>query len=184
MIRIGRANAIALLWAFAEATFFFIVPDVFLSGIALRSIRGGLIACLFALLGSLLGGALMWLWAQNNPDAARLLFESLPAVSSAMILSVQNQIAESGLTALFLGPLGGIPYKIYAVEAADMGYGLALFLAISVPARLSRFVLVTIIAGALSWVLRQKFSRRTVQVFHACSWVAFYTWFFWVMAES
>ena len=184
MMRIRQANAITSLWAFAEATVFIIVPDVLLSWLALRSFKRGLIACLFALLGSLIGGATMWLWAKNNPDSARAIVESLPAISRAMIVSVQQQIAESGLTALFLGPLGGIPYKIYAVEAADLSYGLAIFLGISIPARLSRFALVTIVAGAASLALRRRFSLRTVQMIHVSCWVAFYTWFFWAIANS
>ena len=57
IMRIGRANAIASLWGFAEATVFFIVPDVLLSWLALRSPKSGLIACLFALLGALIGGS-------------------------------------------------------------------------------------------------------------------------------
>ena len=85
MMRIRQANAIASLWAFAEATVFIIVPDVLLSWLALRSFKRGLIACLFALLVSLIGGATMWLWAKNNPDSARAIVESLPAISRAMI---------------------------------------------------------------------------------------------------
>lgn len=184
MMGIGRANVIASLWAFAEATFFIIVPDVLLSWLALRSIRHALIANLFALLGALIGGATIWLWAQNHADLARTFLESLPAISGAMILGVQEQLAELGITALFLGPLGGTPYKIYAVEAADMGYGLAIFLAVSIPARLGRFVLVTIVSGAASQALRRRLSLHTVQIIHIIFWVAFYAWYFRVMTSA
>jgi hypothetical protein len=47
-MKITQANAVAFLWGIAEATFFFIVPDVLLSWLALSSHRRGLIACVFA----------------------------------------------------------------------------------------------------------------------------------------
>ncbi len=184
IMRIARANAIASLWGFAEATLFFIVPDVLLSWLALRSTKSGLIACLFALLGALVGGSAMWLWGRFDPDSARAIFELLPAMGVDSIVSVQKQLADSGITALFLGPLGGTPYKIYAVEAANLGYGLVIFLAVSIPARLTRFLLVTIVSGVASRVLRRRFSLRTVQMIHVGFWAVFYTLFFTVMAGS
>ncbi len=184
IMRIGRANAIASLWGFAEATIFFIVPDVLLGWLALRSPKRGFIACLFALLGALIGGSAMWLWGRFDPDSARAIFELLPAMGGDSIASVEKQLADSGITALFLGPLGGTPYKIYAVEAANLGYGLAIFLAVSIPARLTRFVLVTIVSGVASRVLRRRFSMRTVQMIHVGCWALFYAWFFTVMADS
>ncbi len=56
-----------------------------------------------------------------------------------MDLPVEKQCAEFCSDPLFLGPLGGLAYKIYAVEAAHLGYGLAIFLLISLPARLTRW---------------------------------------------
>jgi len=44
-------NLVALSWGFAEATFFFIVPDVFLSRIALDRIRTAWAASVWATLG-------------------------------------------------------------------------------------------------------------------------------------
>jgi hypothetical protein len=46
-------NCIAALWAFAEATLFFIVPDVWLSLAGRENLRRGLMACLNALVGAL-----------------------------------------------------------------------------------------------------------------------------------
>jgi len=181
---IGKANAIASLWGFAEATVFFIVPDVLLGWLALRSPKSAFIACLFALLGALIGGLAMWLWGRFDPDSARAIFELLPGVGEDSIANVQMQLADSGMTALFLGPLGGTPYKIYAVEAANLGFGFAVFIAVSIPARLTRFVLVTIVSGVASRVLRRRFSLRTVQMIYVGYWVVFYAWFFTVMADS
>jgi hypothetical protein len=53
------------------------------------------------------------------------------------------------------GPLSGTPYKIYAALAPHAGVPLAAFLLISVPARLSRFLLAALAAFALGRVLRR-----------------------------
>lgn len=48
-------NRIAALWRFAEATLFFIAPNVWLSLAGRQELRRGLMACLYALAGALLG---------------------------------------------------------------------------------------------------------------------------------
>jgi hypothetical protein len=182
-VKISRANAFAALWGVAEATLFFIVPDVLLGWLALRSPKKGLIACVYALIGALAGGAIMWVWGRSNPDAARAIFESLPAIGNTTISNVQTQIANSGIAALFLGPIGGTPYKIYAVEAANLGYGLVPFLAVSIPSRLARFVIVTAVSGGISQLLLKRLSMRTVRIIYVSCWLLFYAWFFTVMAD-
>jgi len=97
IIRIGRANVIASLWGFAEATLFFIVPDVLLSWLALRSRRTAFLACLYALAGALVGGTAMWVWGRFDPQTARQLIASLPAIDTAIIASAHQQLADHGI---------------------------------------------------------------------------------------
>ena len=174
-------KALAALWGFAEATVFFIVPDVLLSRLALRSPKAGFLACLYALAGALVGGAAMWVWGSFDPQTARQLIASLPATDAAMIASVHQQLADDGIAAIIMGPLRGVPYKIYAVEAATLGHGLATFLAVSIPGRLIRFVLVTALAAAVARGLRGRTSPRSLEWLHLASWTTFYAWFFSVM---
>lgn len=181
-MKVSRANGVALLWGFAEASFFFIVPDVLLSWLALSSLRRALIACLFAMVGALCGGTLVWLWAINDPDAIRSMFTWIPAINETMMADVRAQLADGGVFALFMGPLIGVPYKLYALEAADLGIGLATFLSVSIPARLVRFVVVTVFAGIISRLLRRKYSLSRVRMTHLVCWSLFYTWYFWVMS--
>jgi len=183
-MKLNRTNALAALWGLAEAALFFIVPDVFLSWIALRSFKRAMWACLWALLGALIGGAFIWYMGLVNADALRAVFTSIPAINEGMMNNVRDQLQNSGLVALFIGPLVGTPYKLYALEAAQLGYGLFIFLLISIPARLARFVIVTIVSAAASSALSHSVSLRTLQVLHACVWVAFYSWYFYVMSSS
>lgn len=182
-MKISRSNALAWFWGLAEATVFFIVPDVFISWLAIQGYKRAFIACLWVLCGALLGGCALWFLGRTDPDSLRALFVALPAIDGTMIASVQSQLQEEGLVALFLGPLGGTPYKIYAVEAANIGYGLGAFLLISIPARLSRLLLVSVVAGALGQLARRKLSLRSAQALHITVWIAFYIWYFSVMAE-
>src|SRR5437868_1692315 len=62
----------ALAWGYAEATLFFLVPDVLLSWVALRDPRAAGVACFWALAGALLGGATMYAWGAADPGTARV----------------------------------------------------------------------------------------------------------------
>jgi membrane protein YqaA with SNARE-associated domain len=176
-----RASFFALAWGFAEATLFFIVPDVLLSWFALRSRKSALLACLWAAAGALLGGTALWFIGSENPQPIQKVFTYLPAITANMISDVRAQIAEIGLVALFVGPLIGTPYKIYAVEAASMGYGLGVFLLISLPARLLRFVVVSVVAGTIAKALQPKLGRRHLRTIHIVFWLLLYGFYFSLM---
>ncbi len=178
----GRLNALAATWGAAEATLFFIVPDVLLSRIVLQDRRRALLACCWALGGALLGGVLIWIVGYVNPDPARALFAAIPAIDPPMIERVHEQILDLGPWAVFIGPLTGTPYKVYALEAASAGFGLLAFLLVSVPARLLRFVIVVLLTHAIATGLRRFASTRALQALHLAAWVAFYAWYFTIMA--
>ena len=77
---------IAGIWGFAEATLFFIVPDVWLTLIAVR--RGlvpALAACGWALAGALAGGLAMYAWGVFDSAAARDVRQ--PSVPALLVLS-------------------------------------------------------------------------------------------------
>lgn len=170
-------NLAALLWGFAEATLFFVVPDVLLSWIALHRARAAWIACVWALVGALAGGAVMYAWGAADAATAIAVLDHVPKVSREMCDAVREQLRNHGLGAVFLGPLTGTPYKIYAVGAGAGQIGLALFLAVSVPARLIRFALVT----GLTVMVCRLFRRVTLlgrRAVHIVLWTAFYVWYF------
>jgi len=79
------------------------------------------------------------------------------------------------------GPLSGTPYKLYAVQATSAGIGFGMFMLISIPARLIRFLIVTIIshyvvAGLSRWLPFQKRGGVLLTV-----WVVFYLFYFSMM---
>jgi membrane protein YqaA with SNARE-associated domain len=169
---------VAASWGFAEATLFFLVPDIYLSLVAVGDAKAGFRACAVALAGALLGGALMYAWGSGDATGAEVVLDAIPAIDVAMIDGVRRSLGESGLAALFLGPLSGVPYKIYAVESGALGLGIPLFLLISIPARGVRFVLVTGITASIArgplaaWPMVRK---RTLAILF---WTGFYAFYF------
>src|SRR5262245_24998294 len=135
--------AIAFLWGLAEATFFFIVPDVFLTVVARRALKPALKATLAALGGALLGGVLMYALGRRHATTIEAFLDRVPSISPETIARVAEQIREKGSMAILFGPLMGIPYKIYAVEWGAQERSVVTFVLISVPARYVRFFLVT-----------------------------------------
>ena len=175
-----HAAGVAAAWGFAEATLFFIVPDVWLSLVAARSIRAGLRACAWALAGALAGGALMYGAAAAAPEAVRGAVRRVPAISAPMVEAVRSQLASRGLGAVLVGPAQGRPYKIYASEWGASRRGLGGFLAVSVPARLVRFLLSVVAAAALArllapWTRRRAAPERAVLL---TLWSIFYLMYF------
>ena len=78
----------ATLWGFAEATVFFIVPDVFLSVLAMFDMSKALVACLYALFGALVGGVVMYNWGIVDLAGALRVLDTLPSISVGMLVSM------------------------------------------------------------------------------------------------
>ena len=171
-------NALAALWGFAEATLFFIVPDVLLSWLGLRSQRSALVASAYALIGALLGGWLMYRWAVQDFAGIRAWVLSLPGVSPQLLELARQQLHDIGVLALFKGGFGGVPYKTYAIHAAAEGVELAWFLTASVAARWLRFVLVMVLTRQLLLHLLPHHSLSVQRCWLLAGWLVFYAIYF------
>src|ERR1043166_7561609 len=99
----------------------------------------------------------------------------IPGISDRMIGEAGDQLEEHGDAALFFA---GIPYKVYAVQAAWQRRPLVEFLLVSIPARAIRFVLTTLLAAAIAKSLRKRLRERTLVHIHLLAWTAFYTAYF------
>ena len=157
----------AFFWGLAEATLFFVVPDVYLGFVALFHPRSALKATLIAASGALIGGGLMYtLGRLNGPGMVDLLLR-IPLIDQEMVDLVANQLGSHGLAALVSGPFQGVPYKIYAVQAGAQDLGIIAFLLVSVLARLERFLPVTFLAILAGKILQKGVQRRTLLVLGA-----------------
>jgi membrane protein YqaA with SNARE-associated domain len=140
---------IAFVWGFAEATAFFIVPDVYLGFVALFNWRRGLSAMIAALIGAILGGSVMYVLAMNNPSGLNLFLTRVPLIDATLLNDVADNMRTDGLITLLNGPLRGTPYKIYAAQAGEQSLPFLYFLLMTIPARLERFLPVVLVFGGI-----------------------------------
>jgi membrane protein YqaA with SNARE-associated domain len=166
---------LAFLWGLAEATFFFIVPDVFLSLVAILGGWRTWRHILAAIFGALLGGALLFQWAKVNPARAHASVARVPFIRESMFSGVVEGLRRHGLSAVFFGSITGIPYKLYAVEAPRY-FSQSSFLLATPPARAVRFLVVWFAFCALAGWLRKCRNWHTWQLVgvYAAVWIAVY----------
>ncbi len=149
---------------------------------ALRSRGRAVGASVAALAGAVTGGVGTYLWGRRVPaeDSAEAL-RRIPAISREMVDRCVAEVDARGNAAMLLGPLRGVPYKLYARAAGLRGLPLPRFVAWSVPARIPRFV---IVAYLTAWLreraegrLGPEVTQRLQGPVHAAFWVAFYAWY-------
>jgi len=174
-----RPRGIAASWGLAEATFFFLVPDILLTRIAIRGLVPALWAAAAAMLGAVLGGIIMYLLGQGAFIAACRFLDFIPAISPPMIAAAGADVAARGLwPALLSGAVGGVPYKIYAVWAGHLNVPVLWFMAASAMARAARFVTAVFLSWGAAHILSRWMPRRHLYILHAALWVIFYVWYF------
>ena len=161
-------------WGFAEATLFFVVPDVLLTAIALRNQRTAVRASFAAVVAAMIGGTLMYFWGVHQPETAQKIVSSLPAIGPGVMAHARDGMVSQGPLAIVFGPLTATPYKTYAVQASAVGMPYWLFLLITPIARLPRFLMVSLLAGTFARVTRRWLSIRAMYVLWLVAWLAVY----------
>lgn len=138
----------------------------------------GAMASLAAALGAMIGGAAMWLWSANAPDAALKVVAAVPSVSDAMIDKARGDMAREGwIIASLKGPLTSTPYKVYAALAPQAGASLPAFAAAALPVRLPRFLLVAAAFSLIGAIMRGRVGPKTLLAVFTTGWLLFYGWF-------
>jgi hypothetical protein len=178
-VKLPAASVVALAWGVAEATLFFVVPDLLIGYLALtRGFRAGAWASLLAATGAVIGGAAIFLWSTNQPITAHRAVEAVPAVSEAMIADARADIAANGwFLAAMKGPLTSTPYKVYALLAPGAGAPLYAFPPAALPVRLPRFLFVALCFSLIGHLFRERIDRRILLAAFTSGWLLFYGWF-------
>lgn len=177
-----KAATVAVGWGFAEATLFFVVPDVWIGLLALFSRRAGLRAVAWAVVGAMIGGTIMFgVGARLESERSARLLDAVPAISPAMIERVEGETRQHGPASMMWGPLRGTPYKIYARTAGLQDRSLAAVLLWTVPARGVRFVSIALLAAGCGWMARRLIGRKPGWLLglYVVAWTAFYAGYFW-----
>ncbi len=175
------SRTLAALWGFAEATLFFIVPDVLLTSVALASLRKALWAAVIAALAATIGGSLVWLVAAHSPEATRSILLEVPGISEASFATVRRLLKSGLFDGMLHGAFSGVPYKIFAAEVGFSGTGLAQFALLSPIVRLPRFVVMSLIASWLSRLVGTRLSYAWKLAISLLLWGVFYAFYFAAM---
>lgn len=170
--------ALAFAWGFAEGTLFFVVPDVaFTLTTALRP-RQGLAQLGAVVAGASLAGTMMYGWSASNQAQARNTVAAVPYVGQTMLEATDRRFEQQGAPAMFDQPLGGVPYKVYAVLAPSH-LSPVKFLLLSIPARVERLILSWLPFALLSLALRRAGANgwRAAVAVHSLFWIAVYAYY-------
>lgn len=162
-IHLFAASRTALLvagaWAFAEATLWFVVPDVFAGFVVLFAPRRFARALSMVAGGALLG-ALVLTWLTIATGGIGGLLVALPGITPADMAQARGELQAQGAIALLNGPLQGLPVKIYVHEAALLGTPIPAVAAFVVLNRIARVGISLVVALAAGWMLRRRIAHR------------------------
>ncbi len=155
---------VAFLWGFSEATWFFVIPDVYLTFVALLVWRRSGWCLLAVLSGTVCGACLVhgfpaWDWPS--------LWSALPGFRDGMMTTAEQQVREWGAPAINLGPANGIPYRYYIWVSANQDVSLIALLWATPLARLPRMTALMIFAFVAERVTQKWFSKEM----HCVAWV-------------
>ena len=177
-------RAAAFLWGLAEATFFFLVPDILLSVLVQRrGLRSALDGTVFAVGGACLGGLVMWQVGQLDPAGVRAFLEGIPAISSEMIAEAGASLRANFAAAMFAAAFSGVPYKVLTAQAAGAGVGWPELVLVSIPARACRFLLVIALVALVDRVAAIWAGAQARTALLLAGWAAFYAMFWLGMAS-
>jgi membrane protein YqaA with SNARE-associated domain len=169
----------AAAWGAAEASFFFLVPDILLTAaVVQRGLRSALLLSVTAAVFAALTGLAMYLWGAHDIAAAQAIMLEVPAVGPDLLARVRREFDGAWPLHLLIGAVSGVPYKLYAVEAGSRHMPLWLFVPVSFAARLARFGL-TVLLMALGRALLVRLGRAEwAMAAWAIAWTLVYLIYF------
>lgn len=180
------ARQVGFWWGLAEGTFFFVVPDVYISLATLFSLSAGATAWGFSILGSLVAIPLIHLLVVVLGIDYLAVLEGIPAISAPMIGQVIARLGEDGLPYTPLLVLGGVPLKVYGGAAFSLGFPLASVMVWTVFARIVRILPTYAIAGGARLLFGHRIDARPgpwLALFLG-AWVTFYAFYFSKMSAA
>lgn len=180
---------LAFLWGWAEATWFFVIPDVWLTFAVFWGRRTSAAAVVAALGGALAGAVHFYLLDDFSRQLLSQWWRVCPGYGPGMAEVIAQHLA-AGPAGLCHGPWLGIPYRFYLLQAEAQGMSLVSVLAWTVWARLPRLILAPLIVGPVYAVIRSQAVslgmgqgwKRLLAILFAALWMVIYAdyWFVYV----
>lgn len=180
LLQLG-SKSIAIIWGFSEATFFFIVPDVYLSYAAMGGYKKALLLCIYTAIAATSGGIVVYFLSMFFPEKMFLFLDYIPAISQNTIHTAGNFIQDGVLSGMTHGAITGVPYKIFAVYAGETRISLPLFIACSFIARSLRFFIVICISALIYNMGMKNLDIKDKKFINTLFWCCFYIGYFSMM---
>lgn len=172
----------AALWGLAEAIWFFISPEVWLSFVTVqKGWRRAILVGVYALVGTLIGGIIMYLWSRESPVTVEQFLLTSPRVSSEEIQSVRRLFSEQGTWAFLQAAFTGIPYKELASQA-PWHFSLPLFVVFSFGVRVFRSALMIALVHVLCGTLLRRWTMHKRRGLLCVFWGVFYFVYFFFLS--
>lgn len=169
---------IIFLWAFLEATIFFIIPDVALTYYAIMQKSKFKIFCanLIAITGAVLGGILIYIMSIQHLNFVEWIMIKIPGIHPYMIEHVTHSLEDKSIFGLIEAPLFGVPYKLYAMMSYHEDISFIVFIVVSFFARLLRFIFTSYLAYILSHIVLKNVNRYVKLLV----WLIVWTIVYWI----
>jgi hypothetical protein len=173
-------------WGFAEGTFFFIVPDAYISFAGLFSLRAGAVAWIYSIAGSVAAVCLISLLMVTLRLDYLALLVSIPGISTPMIARVKGTLAVEGLPYNPFLVLGGVPLKVYVAVAFSLGVSLGSVLLWTVFARIARIAPTYAVTAVVRMLFRRHIDAHANGWFALLGlfWLVFYVFYFIRMSRT
>ena len=141
------ASVALFFFAFIEASFFIIPPDLLLMALCAGKPKKSFWFATICALGSLVGGAIGYVIGLFLMDTAGVLILDTLHLHEAFKV-VQVKYDENAALAIFAAAFTPIPYKVFTIAAGAFGISFTIFILASAVGRSARFFLV---AAAIYW---------------------------------
>ena len=179
------ARQAGFLWGLAEGLAFFIVPDVYITFATLFSIRAGIIAWAWSLVGSLVAVLIIWMLVTMLGGGYVAFLQNIPGISMGLLQQTTLKLTADGLPLTPFLVLGGVPLKVYAALAFTLGISVGTVLLWTVFARIVRIAPVFLFVAGVRWLFRKHVDDHSglwLTLF-VMAWGAFYTFYFVQMSR-
>ncbi|HEV8364607.1 MAG TPA: hypothetical protein VGQ52_13925, partial [Gemmatimonadaceae bacterium] len=172
-------------WGLAEGLAFFIVPDVYITFATLFSIRAGIVAWAWSLVGSLVAVLIIWGLVTMLGGGYVAFLQNIPGISLGLLQQTTLKLTADGLPMTPFLVLGGVPLKVYAALAFTLGIPVGAVLLWTVFARIVRIAPVFLFVGGVRWLFRRHVDAdaRLWLLLFVLAWTAFYAFYFVQMAR-
>lgn len=181
----GGSALVGALWGAAEASFFYLVPDVWLGLVVVRAPRHTWTTVAATAAGSMAGAALLRRATIDRPAEVDGWIGHVPGLLPGDLERAGRELDAQGSVAFLNGPFHGLPVKLYVHQASRRAIPSSEIVTMTALNRLERIVPFAIVIGLLTSPLRG-FARRhpgLATALYTAAWTAFYVWYFTSRAE-